>query len=158
MHSVREAIFTMCLQSVRLPTGAHLDDFFLSFDFMCCVFCEPTLHLLRIATGFLSFLVRFCHSFQCPLFYSALVRLPTHHRQGASGREQSLGHFGSCLVSSLHGNAAAAHDGGTVTSLERLEQETADQAIERNTSNIGLASVLQNKKADNSRIAAPSSH
>ncbi|KAG9254863.1 uncharacterized protein F5Z01DRAFT_654992 [Emericellopsis atlantica] len=82
-------------------------------------------------------------------------------------------------VFGLLGNAAAAEGAGTVTNLDCLKQETADQAftnakaasdlrgmagallfqaIERNTGKVGLASVLCNEKAVNPEVAALASH
>lgn len=82
-------------------------------------------------------------------------------------------------VFGLLGNAAAAAGAGTVTNLDCLQQETADQAftnakaagdipgmagalmyraIERNTAKVGLASVICNETAVNPEIDALSQH
>lgn len=82
-------------------------------------------------------------------------------------------------VFGLLGNAAAAGGAGSVTNLDCLKQETADQAftnakaakdlrgmagallyqsIERNTGKVGLASAACTEKATNPEVAALSSH
>lgn len=82
-------------------------------------------------------------------------------------------------VFGLLGNAAAAAGAGSVTNLDCLQQETADQAftnakaagdivgmagamvyraIERNTASVGLASVICTETAANPEIAALSQH
>src|SRR3569833_3624498 len=82
-------------------------------------------------------------------------------------------------VFGLLGNAAAAAGAGSVTNLDCLQQETADQAftnakaagdipgmagalvyraLERNTGKVGLASVLCSETAKNPQIAAISQH
>ncbi|KAH7127737.1 hypothetical protein B0J13DRAFT_141188 [Dactylonectria estremocensis] len=83
------------------------------------------------------------------------------------------------VVFGLLGNAAAADGAGSVTNLDCLKQETADQAftnakaagdlrgmagallfqaIERNTGGVGVASVLCTETAVNAEIAALTQH
>lgn len=125
---------------------------------------------------------------------SSASPLPHVHKVREVPQEHSHEHFLDLVRTSLNinnpkgikdpvfgllGNAAAAGGAGSVTNLDCLQQETADQAftnakaagdvvgmagalvyraLERNTGSVGLASVLCTETAANSEIAAISQH